>query len=169
MKAFRVVALLTAAALASGCAISPEQFSRQKHTLRIDEVCRGYLKAVETSNWAFHDDTTEELDRRQVSRYECSRIVKESNERAAGALTAVLLGAAIIAVAASSGGGGGDYVNPYAPVHDYDWAWDQFFNEYYALVWACRGMQSGQFAALEKCAYKFQNDYTWPSKRADSK
>lgn len=169
MKASSVVALLTAAALASGCAISPEQFARQKHTLRIDEVCRGYLKAVETSNWAFHSDIAEELDRRQVSRYDCSRIVKESNDQAAGALTAVLLGAAIIAVAANSGGGGGGYANPYAPVHDYDWAWDQFFNENYALVWACRGKQSGQFAALEKCSYKFQNDHTWPSKRADGR
>jgi len=167
MKASSVVALLTAAALASGCAISPEQFARQKHTLRIDEVCRGYLKAVETSNWAFQSDISDELDRRQVSRHDCSRIVKESNDKAAGALTAVLLGAAIIAVAANSGGGG--YVNPYTPVYDYDWAWDQFFNENYALVWACRGMQSGQFAALEKCSYKYQSDFTWPSKRADAR
>jgi hypothetical protein len=48
MKALSAVALLTAAALASGCAISPAQFAREKHTLRIEEVCRGYLKAVET-------------------------------------------------------------------------------------------------------------------------
>lgn len=169
MKLSRAVALLTAASLASGCAISPEQFARERHTLRIDEVCRGYLKSLESSNSNFYRDTTDELDRRQVSRLECSRIVKESNDQAAGALTAVLLGAAIIAVAANSGGGSGGYVNPYAPVYDYDWAWDQFFNENYALVWACRGKQTGQFAALEKCSSKYQSDFTWPSKRADAR
>jgi hypothetical protein len=32
------------------------------------------------------------------------------------------------------------------------------------LVWVCRGMQTGQFADLDRCRYKAQHDNTWPAK-----
>lgn len=47
---------------------------------------------------------------------------------------------------------------------DYDWAWDEFYNEYRQLVWACRGKQTGQFAPEEKCMFKMRIDNTWPEK-----
>lgn len=49
------------------------------------------------------------------------------------------------------------------PIADFDWAWDQFYHQG-QLVWVCRGAQSGQFAQVERCAYKPQNDYRWPGK-----
>ena len=42
------------------------------------------------------------------------------------------------------------------PTHDIDWAWD--------LVLHCRGIQTGQFAKLTKCAGKSKNDDRWPNK-----
>ena len=29
---------------------------------------------------------------------------------------------------------------------DYEWAWEQFYHSNGTLVWACRGVQTGQFA-----------------------
>ncbi len=47
---------------------------------------------------------------------------------------------------------------------DRDWAWDQFYHSTGSLVWACRGVQTGQFAEKYRCAGKSQNDYRWPNK-----
>ena len=87
-------------------------------------------------------------------------------KQSAGAAVAIL-GAVLLVAAASrsgsSGGGGGQYNSD---ATDYDWAWDEFYNQSYQLVWACRGKQTGQFAMQDKCAYKPQNDFTWPAKTA---
>jgi hypothetical protein len=50
------------------------------------------------------------------------------------------------------------------PTHDTDWAWDQFHHSTGSLVWACRGIQTGQFAKFERCDGKSKNDYRWPKK-----
>ena len=50
------------------------------------------------------------------------------------------------------------------PTHDTDWAWDQFHHSTGSLVWACRGIQTGQFAKLERCDGKSKNDYRWPKR-----
>ena len=47
---------------------------------------------------------------------------------------------------------------------DRNWAWDQFYHSSGSLVWACRGMQTGQFAEKYKCDMKPRHDLTWPSK-----
>jgi uncharacterized membrane protein len=47
---------------------------------------------------------------------------------------------------------------------DRDWAWDQFYHSTGSLVWACRGIQTGQFAQKEKCYGKPRHDYRWPNK-----
>ena len=47
---------------------------------------------------------------------------------------------------------------------DTNWDWDQFYNKSNLLVWACRGVQTGQFAPLNKCSYKNKNDQRWPNK-----
>jgi hypothetical protein len=87
-----------------------------------------------------------------------------NNEFSVGNTILGILGAvATVGLAASGGGSGGGYGNSYTPV-DYDWAWDQFYNQYGQLTWACRGKQTGQFAYNSSCAYKTVNDLTWPSK-----
>ena len=71
---------------------------------------------------------------------------------------AVIIGAAVGAAAASGGGGYS------APVRDYDWDWDAFYDQYYNLQWRCRGIQTGQFANDSNCAYDYKDDDRWPDK-----
>jgi len=40
------------------------------------------------------------------------------------------------------------------PRYDVDWDWDQFYHSTGSLVWACRGIQTGQFADLYRCSGK---------------
>ena len=47
---------------------------------------------------------------------------------------------------------------------DYDWDWDQFYDQYYNLVWRCRGIQTGQFADSSNCYYDYKDDDRWPGK-----
>jgi hypothetical protein len=83
-----------------------------------------------------------------------------------GRTALTILGVAA-AVAAAKGGGGSGYAAPpqFAPT-DYEWDWDLFYNQYRQLTWACRGVQSGQFAELDKCQYKLKVDQRWPSLEA---
>ena len=48
--------------------------------------------------------------------------------------------------------------------YDYDWDWDQFYDQYYNLVWRCRGIQTGRFADSDNCYYDTMDDDRWPSK-----
>lgn len=50
-----------------------------------------------------------------------------------------------------------------APARDYEWDWDEFYYDN-SLVWACRGVQTGQFAEQSNCAYKVKVDFRWPDK-----
>lgn len=74
----------------------------------------------------------------------------------------IFLGAVIIAAARHSGSGGG-YSAP-AFSADTDWAWDEFYNKNRQLVWACRGIQTGEFALESHCFGKFKSDWQWPEK-----
>jgi hypothetical protein len=87
---------------------------------------------------------------------------QNNNEFSVGNTLLTILGVAATAALAASGGGytGNSY---YAPT-DYDWAWDQYYNQYGQLVWSCRGKQTGQFAEFDRCQYKPANDFTWPTK-----
>lgn len=48
------------------------------------------------------------------------------------------------------------------PIEDTEWAWDQFYNDQYDLIWRCRGKQTGQFAPDQKCQWDIRADTTWP-------
>jgi outer membrane murein-binding lipoprotein Lpp len=47
---------------------------------------------------------------------------------------------------------------------DREWDWDQFYGPNNQLVWACRGVQSGQFADAAYCNYLMKVDFRWPDK-----
>ena len=47
---------------------------------------------------------------------------------------------------------------------NYDYAWDAF-NHRGRLIWACRGVQSGDYVASELCAFKPKVDSQWPDKK----
>lgn len=82
----------------------------------------------------------------------------EARERWVIAGAALAVGA--LAYQAGKGGGGGGYAAP----TDYDWDWDQYYNQYYQLVWMCRGVQTTQFADAWRCSGKPQTDLRWPNK-----
>ena len=56
------------------------------------------------------------------------------------------------------------YPAPTSSKGDYQWDWDAFYRDG-RLVWACRGVQTGRFAELERCRGKPKNDSRWPTKR----
>lgn len=151
----------------SGCAISPQQFAAQRETLRPDEICRGRSAAVKNGDYVFVQAIDEELSTRGIPPGDCPAIIEKASQQASAAAALILGGLALAAIARSNPGGGG---YPYTPEpQDNDWAWDQFYNQYYQLVWACRGLQTGQFANLDRCSFKGKHDSTWPSKRADAR
>jgi hypothetical protein len=55
-------------------------------------------------------------------------------------------------------------ISPTTPTPiDYNYAWDQFAHRG-ALMWECRGVQSGEFVAPDFCAFKEKVDKQWPDK-----
>lgn len=81
-------------------------------------------------------------------------------DRQKWAAAAAIVAVAAIAYSATRSDGGGGY----APAAvDYEWDWDQFYHQG-TLIWACRGVQTGQFAERSNCQYKYQSDYRWPNK-----
>ena len=57
----------------------------------------------------------------------------------------------------------GYYPQPVQQV-DNEWYWDEFYNQSYQLVWACRGAQTGEFAEVWRCNGRPQSDWKWPQK-----
>lgn len=49
-------------------------------------------------------------------------------------------------------------------LYGFQYDWDQFYNQYYRLVWRCRNVSNGQFAPDFKCAGKSKTDFRWPRK-----
>lgn len=155
----------------AGCALTMAGFHDNRMSLSDTEVCLGVRAALNSGNQDFVDLATGEAKRRRISSDECRRLREAHDRRAAAAAVAALAifgtTAAIVAASNSSsaGGyssGGGGYV---APKVDYDWAWDGFYESYGKWVWSCRGIQTGRFANLDRCRYKAQNDYQWPSQQ----
>lgn len=164
----RFISTLVSFSLLVGCAVGPQQFAEKRYTLRPDELCRAHEAAQKDNNYSFLTDIEQELSNRGISPFECADILKDSNRKAAGVAIAIL-GILAVAAAAKSGGSGGNNYQPITSSQDHDWAWDQFYNERFDLVWACRGKQTGRFSELSRCDYKSKIDSTWPSKRADGR
>jgi hypothetical protein len=163
----RLIAFMAAALAASGCAMSPERFSQTRFSLNDTEVCRSARDANASRNSDFIQATQAELDRRSVMPQVCDQLIQEEDTRNAVAALAVIAIVGAAAVAANSSGAG--YASPstssaYSSTSDYDWAWDQFYGASYELVWACRGIQTGQFANVDKCQYDPKIDSRWPAK-----
>lgn len=70
----------------------------------------------------------------------------------------LIIGAAAAIIQGDTGGHNGAY----SSIVDYSWRWDLFRDQYGYRQWACRGMQTGQFAEEYKCASQLKADFTWP-------
>lgn len=89
--------------------------------------------------------------------YDSSKHDKEDFDLGNTILLGIGAAALIGAAAAGADTSGGGYGTGYAS--DYDWDWDyQPANG----QWVCRGIQTGQYAELENCAYDYQDDDRWP-------
>ena len=142
-----------------GCSTitSPEIFKEKKASLSDSELCRTLIKASDTGNTILYSDALTETFDRGLTYAKCKDRVTAQNN-----LIAAITAGTIAGIVASSNNGSG-YVPPTTP-QDFQWAWDEFYNEYRQLVWRCRGMQTGQFAPDDKCMLKMKLDNTWPAK-----
>jgi len=156
--------------LLTGCATPPQLFDLQKKSNSNAQICRTLATARSAGGDAFYAKVFDEASRRGYDESSCSTLVAAENQAMKNAAIGIVAVAGVVALAAAaSRGGGGGGASAYGPTNDTDWAWDEFYNERYQLVWMCRGKQTGQFADAQRCAYKPQNDFTWPSKQANGR
>jgi hypothetical protein len=155
-----VTASLLIGVLLTGCAASPAKFYADSASLSDTTLCRTLKAATSANDAAFTTDVRRAAQARNLTDYSCQALVNRQNAAiAAGAVIGVAL------VAAARNGGGGTSVGANSNSgYDYEWDWDQFFNQNRQLIWACRGVQTGQFAYAHQCAGKPQSDWRWPQK-----
>lgn len=154
------ITIITFAIFLSGCAVqSSHLFDQRKSTLSDGEVCRSYLHGLEHDDFGLMRNAQIEAINRGFDVSSCKNKVQNENVKiiAVAALTTA------VAIAAKNSGKGNAPATPSQPI-DFEWDWDQFYNEDRQLVWACRGVQTGQFSTLDKCTFKTKTDYRWPEK-----
>lgn len=160
----RIAAILVMTMLA-GCAMSPADFRASRYEVGDTRLCKTWSSAATSGDSAFMSEVGDEVLRRGLSVAKCDQLERQ---QAVAIGAGILLGAAVIAAARHGGAGGGAAVGGGAgyatTVYDYDWEWDQFYNQSRSLVWACRGVQTGQFAEQQHCSGKLMNDWKWPAK-----
>lgn len=115
------------------------------------DLCR---IVAENPDQNFRRAAAELLVKRGTTVERCRRLIQSDKAMLAAAVA--VGGAALAAGAASSGGG---YYPSYG---SYGVAWDQFYNEYYQLIWRCRDRSNGQFVPDTYCSGQAMVDSTWP-------
>lgn len=161
----RAAALLGTLALA-GCAV-PHQGGG--YVIQDRDICARVFTAIQRGDMDDFRSANLLAEQRGLNPESCARIVTEHQEQQRRSSDGILTGLALLA-AASGRPAAPAPMAPLPPVRpiqvgpqlDYEWAWDQFYNQTRAIVWQCRGVQTGQFAYEEKCANKPKLDIRWP-------
>ncbi len=153
----KTAAVIASVALASGCTTSSKEFYKNPSKPESMSLCRTYLQ---TNDGTYKSDVASELARRRVDVRQCKPAVDQENAKIAAG---IIVAAAVVGVAAACAnnggcGGGGGYSNATD--------WDQFYNQYGQLVWACREIYTGRFTYESNCYGQPMNDLRWPSKSA---
>lgn len=171
----RAVCLAVATCLA-GCAMTPQRFEQTRLSMTDTAICKALRNAYRADDKLLMDATyTEAYERRSLTVERCRELIDAEAKAAANAAVVLLGIIAIGAIAAGARGGGARGVSPGIPnassfnslaTTDFEWDWDEFYNEYMQLVWACRGVQTGQFADPSLCQHLVKIDIRWPSKSA---
>lgn len=167
----RLVVLSVSLGLAA-CAASPGRFYKDRYSLGDTRLCRTAAKADKGTDAGFADDVRAEEARRGLSPERCHQL--EVRQAIAIGAAAVVATAIVVAThdhrhGGGGGGGGAVYVDTpvyapvYVPAYDTEWDWDQF-QRGGQLVWECRGVQTGRFAAPVNCAGLPMTDWRWPDK-----
>lgn len=151
--------------------IPEDYFVKNKKNLTDEGICAAVFTSSEeykkTGRTVFFASTIAELERRGKNVDWCVKRREEQSNLVAG----VVAVGAVVGLAAIAAKGGGRAPAPAAgvapqsstrSVTDYQWDWDQFYDETGALIWRCRGVQSGQFYHDVQCAGLAQLDTRWP-------
>lgn len=91
--------------------------------------------------------------------YKDGKVIKSGNnisEITETTLTVLLVAGAAYAIANSEGSSPG-YTSTRSDT-DWDWDWQPGNSS-----WVCRGIDTGQYATLDKCQYDIKNDSRWPN------
>jgi hypothetical protein len=159
---FRGTAFAIAALTLSSSAVSANSYYSAQKRLSDLQLCKTERSREAQSNAQFRNDVIRDLQARGVTPQRCDELIRQQK----AAIAAALAVGAAAAIIASEGGGGSSgsstTAGSYAAQQDYDWDWDQFYNQYGQLVWACRGVQTGQFAEFENCRLDAKIDSRWP-------
>lgn len=147
-----LVAYVAMASLLAGCATTQERFYADPSSANDTSLCRALN---ESSDPTFKRDLANELAARNVTAEDCEGKITTQNVAVAG----IAVFGAALAIAAAGGTGGRGY---YTPPTTYGVAWDQFYNQYYQLIWRCRDRASGRFVDDWRCSGKLRADTTWP-------
>lgn len=147
-------------ALASAsCTTSQQALSKNPSAVSASALCR---TLASTKDARFQQDLYAELTRRSMTVSQCADMIRKQNQAIAAGIAIVAVGAAV-AVCANNDCGEGGYSRP----NYYQGAdWDEFYNPYPQLVWACRSISTGQFVDYSNCYGKAQTDWRWPAKYA---
>jgi len=160
----KTISAAVVAAMVAGCATTPEHYRQNKAGLSDLEVCRASRAAMNAADWSWHSETMEDMAARGLTAASCVELVAEAEQKAktVGAIVLGVAALALIASQAKKGRIGGSQ----ATGQDFDWDWDLFYGERMQMVWACRGVQTGQFAEPYRCQHKAQTDLRWPGLQA---
>ena len=151
----------------SGCTTSPSSFIKNAAKLDDTDVCQNFLKdfnklyrkkssgTITALESQYLTKLEYQYDSRSLTRPRCERLVAENNKRILAGVAAVTAAVAVANYASKNSGGG------YAPQ---GYAWDQFYDNSYNLIWRCRNKSNGQFAADSFCSGQYKVDSTWTGK-----
>lgn len=149
------IALLALALI--GCAsMTPDRFAAMKTRLTPFDLCYYFNDSTKAGDTAMARQIADEIARRGGSLAQCGS--GQQLARGLGTFTQSWGAAA---------GATLELRQSMAGPTDYEWDWDQYYDDRWQLVWACRGVQTGQFVEPSRCVGKVQLDWRWPSKRAD--
>lgn len=150
-----------------GCSASRSTIISGNSELTDAKVCRNYLndkdmlaknyipENVEESKYIFA--LNREVKYRSLNEHKCGLLAEQDRKDITkGVAAVVVVGLAVLAAAAGGGSGGVKNNSGYA--------WDQFYDGNYNLVWRCRSKATGQFAYNSSCYGKAKYDNTWTGK-----
>jgi|GEM_PF-4675248 hypothetical protein len=150
-----------------GCASMKSTVVEERYTISDTDLCQNLIADYEEIYQAsqnpsefspedleYYQVLADEILRRNLDYSKCDELTANAFGKSVKKAL-VVTGVFILYALAAQGSNGGDY-----SYSDNDWDWDyQPGNN----QWVCRGIQTGQYAALANCAYDQKDDDRWPN------
>jgi hypothetical protein len=146
-------------AMLGGCHTT-QYFIDNRRAMSDAQVCGNWRESWRGQyNRELHIATLDELTKRSLSTEQCRQMLASADsmmarsQAATGALASILVIGAAARYGSPSAAG--------APTTDRQWDWDEFIGPNNQTVWACRGVQTGQFGPDFLCVGP-KIDVRWP-------